>query len=287
LSELKRQRLWAGWRFRQNGNGAWQKPPVVAVDPKRLASSKKPEDWCDFDTALTSLGAGAIDGISLLLTEGGPVAGLDLDRCVDSATNAVKRWAQLFVRRAMAAKVYIELSPSGTGLRILGSTSADAGKVHRNELVSIKDEPARIEVYRNSVKPLSITGRQYGKGSTKLHSIDELVDWAVGFIDQHKSKAAKAGNGLDLDDVEQLVRDGAPEGADRSRELFRVIGHYVGIGKDADWIIEHLGQHPEGIGAKHIDRGDLAEEVTRCVGKFRAQAEAAAAPEVKRFECPS
>jgi putative DNA primase/helicase len=56
------------------------------------------------------------DGIGLVLTEDDPYAAGDLDHCRDPQSGEIQPWAQAIVNRLQS---YTEISPSGTGLRIL------------------------------------------------------------------------------------------------------------------------------------------------------------------------
>ena len=59
-----------------------------------------------------------------------------------------------------------------------------------------------------------------------------------------------AGKGSTLTTLSGSCVNGPDPGTDRSREFFRIVGSYLGRGRDADWITEHIGQYPDGIGAK-------------------------------------
>jgi hypothetical protein len=49
-----------------------------------------------------------------------------------------------------------------------------------------------------------------------------------------------------------------------------IIGHLSGCGWDAEQIFEHVGQFPDGIGAKYIAEGRLTAEIARSLGKYQA-----------------
>ena len=66
---------WAIWRWTQD-NGRWQKPPFMATQPERHASTKDPGTWSDYATALAAVQAGHADGITYVLTEADPFAAI-------------------------------------------------------------------------------------------------------------------------------------------------------------------------------------------------------------------
>jgi putative DNA primase/helicase len=78
LTPLLERPQWAVWRWTQLENGNWQKPPFMARQPQRHASTKDPATWSDYLTALTTVQAGDADGISYILTEDDPFAAIDL-----------------------------------------------------------------------------------------------------------------------------------------------------------------------------------------------------------------
>src|SRR6516165_12596612 len=70
---------WAVWRWTPMENGRLQKPPFMATQPQRHASTKDPSTWSDYATALATVQAGAADGITYMLTADDPFAAIDLD----------------------------------------------------------------------------------------------------------------------------------------------------------------------------------------------------------------
>ena len=73
LAPLVERPQWAVWRWTQQPNGRWQKPPYQALDPQRHASTKDPDTWSDYATALATVQAGKADGIILRADRGGSV----------------------------------------------------------------------------------------------------------------------------------------------------------------------------------------------------------------------
>ena len=55
LAPLIERPQWAIWRWTQQDNGRWQKPPFMATQPERHASTKDPRTWADHGTALAAV----------------------------------------------------------------------------------------------------------------------------------------------------------------------------------------------------------------------------------------
>jgi hypothetical protein len=278
LAPLIGRPQWAIWRWTKKSDGSWQKPPFIAADPRRNASSADPSTWTDYDTALAAVQAGRGDGITYVLTENDPFAAVDLDHCRDAETHSIDTWAQKFLARARGA--YAEITPSGDGLRIWGL--ADGSKVHRAFGLEIDGKAVKAELFRHTNKPLTITGLELAllaRRGPLDKNIDRLIDWAVIWGERRKAEAAAAapivksngggnGCGFSIDEIEAIVRGGAPDGANRSDTFHAIIGHYLGVGWDADQILNHLGQFPNGIGERYLSEGRLSAEIARSAAKY-------------------
>jgi putative DNA primase/helicase len=70
--------------------------------------------WTSFETALQHVGR--FDGLGFTPTDQDPYTFIDLDECRDPLTGGIAAWAQRFVD---ILDSYCEVSPSGTGLRII------------------------------------------------------------------------------------------------------------------------------------------------------------------------
>jgi hypothetical protein len=75
-----------------------------------------------------------------------------------------------------------------------------------------------------------------------------------------------------IDEIEQIVRDGAPAGTNRSDVFHSIVGHYVGCGWSVEQIAEHLQRFPDGIGGRYLAEHRLDQEIARSVGKYAARA---------------
>jgi putative DNA primase/helicase len=119
LAHLKDKKIWVCWCWYWDGK-KWTKPPRRVDDPTRNASSADPSTWGSHAQAVAQVNAGRADGVGIALM-GCDVGGVDLDHCCDVETsNDIAAWAQDYVDQFPDA--YREVTVSGTGLRILGTS---------------------------------------------------------------------------------------------------------------------------------------------------------------------
>ena len=281
LTPLIERPQWAVWRWTQRPDGTWQKPPFMATQPGWHASTKDSTTWSDYGTALAAVQAGHADGVSYILTADDPFAAIDLDHCREVDTCSIDVWAQNFLHRGRFS--YSEVTPSGTGCRIWGL--ANGNSLHRKFTLEIDGKEIAAELFRRTHKALTITGYRLDT-IRELTNIDKVLDWAVIWGERRKAAAAEiaaktaATNGKDfnggdgcgysVDQIEQFVREGAPESANRSELFHTIVGHYVGCGWSVEQIYEHLQQFPDGIGSKYLAEGRLSREIIRSAEKFGA-----------------
>jgi hypothetical protein len=128
---LRQLPRWVGWRFELR-KGKWSKVPT-ALRTGRNASSTDPTTWASFDEARATYDVGGLDGVGICLGDG--LLGVDLDDCRDPATGQLAPWATEVVERLAT---YTEVSPSGTGVKMLGFGSLPAG---------VTRKPGAVEAY--------------------------------------------------------------------------------------------------------------------------------------------
>ena len=146
LTPLIERRQWGVWRWTQKPDGNWQKPPFMATQPDRHASTSNSSTWSDYGTALAAVQAGNADGISYILTEADPLAAIDLDHCRCIITNSIDVWAQNFLDNGRQS--YSEITPSGNGCRIWGFANRDS--LHRKFSLEIDGKPIAAELFRGA-----------------------------------------------------------------------------------------------------------------------------------------
>jgi Protein of unknown function (DUF3987) len=261
LNSLYLRDQWVVWKWMREKNGkGWTKPPYCAENPDQHAANNNVKTWAAHHIAVAAVLAGSAHGIGFVLT-GTNIGAIDLDRCRNLETGKIDAWAQKILDQAPGA--YVEVTVSGAGLRIIGIACGAA--VHRK--FSIKDgrERAAVEVYRGAVRYITVSGLQVGN-CYELPNIDALID---NLVAQHSNNNGHdTQNGFDFDDIDALIRNGAPKGQ-RSEAFARVVWSLAGQGYTQEAIEEELRQFPGGIAAKFIKR--LRPEIARCYDKWRQQ----------------
>ena len=206
-----------------------------------------------------------------MLTPEDPFAAVDIDHVRDPVTGTIETWAQRLLDQANHS--YVEISPSGFGLRIWGTANGE--ELHRK----FELDTGALELFRRTRKPLTVTGLQLGK-SQQLGPIDALLDRAVIWAQLHQQKLSRAKPAstivtpgtaaqYSIDAIEQIVREGAPAGANRSDTFHAIVGHYLGCGWSVEQIVALLEQHSDGVGGRYLAEGRLAGEVERSAQKYR------------------
>jgi hypothetical protein len=274
LMPLIERSQWCVWRWTQKPDGKWQKPPFMATQPERHASTNDPDTWTDYCTALAAVQAGYADGLSFILTKDDPFGAIDLDHCRDKLCS-IDVWAQNFMQAAV--NTYQEVTPSGKGIRIWGLAAGDP--LNSKFILEIDGKQIAAELFRRTNKALTITGYRLNTVQ-QLTNIDGVFDWAFVWGERRKAAAASeqtitTGNGFNsggcrytIDEIEQIVREGAPAGTNRSDVFHAIVGHYVGCGWQVDRILKHLQEHPQGIGSRYIAEDRLGREIDRSAGKY-------------------
>jgi P4 family phage/plasmid primase-like protien len=112
--ELRKVARWVMWSFVQVGDGdnkRWAKMPLQTTG--KSASSTNPATWTDFISAEQAYNTDKFDGIGFVFNEDDNLVGIDLDDCFnDGFINAAMQ------QLASQVDGYMEISPSGTGVKI-------------------------------------------------------------------------------------------------------------------------------------------------------------------------
>jgi hypothetical protein len=171
--ELKALPRWVAWRYKwKEKERRWTKVPVNPRNGQN-ASDTNPTTWGTLDEAISRSRFPGMDGIGFMLGSG--FIGIDLDDCIDEngelsplAKETVERFA-----------TYTEVSPSGTGLKLIfhaGLTAFPNGKpgTRRDEL--------GIEAY-SAARYFALTGKRLRQEG--IETRDEALNW---FIHAHLTK---------------------------------------------------------------------------------------------------
>jgi hypothetical protein len=261
LTETKNWVAWA-WELKQSKDGPkWTKPPRMATDPSRHASVSDPKTWGSYKQALKAVGARKADGIGIMLRNI-DLGAADADDCRDSSSTVIKPWAEKLIEEASGC--YCEVTPSGSGLRLLGV--AKGPELHRRFSFDRKSHEG-IELYRKTNRFITVTGLEQGSCSA-LPPIDDFLDKLFERYSGKTGKPADSKTSTRKLDIDDLIKNGAKEDDDHSVLFHRVVWHLASKGMSVDEITDALGKHPNGIGAKYVGR--LREEVERSFGKWQS-----------------
>lgn len=163
--EMKDLPNWVLWRYRSR-DGKKTKIPYSVTG--KLAKSNDPETWTSFDKAARLMSE--YDGVGFMLGNS-PFVGIDLDHCLDTAEKKA-RAKQLVTD----CNTYTEISPSGTGLHIIGK--ADLEKGFRGN---------GIEVYPSG-RYFTVTGNSFGD-ALPVGNIQSVVDYLQKSIEGLRTAA--------------------------------------------------------------------------------------------------
>ena len=276
LSPLLKENHWLVWRWveeRKNGqpSGRYTKPPFQPQFPQRVARNNDPATWSSHAVAARAVEEGKADGIGFAMTNT-KIAAIDLDRCRDPESGRVDAWAQAIIDRAPDA--YCEITVSGTGFRIIGTAAGP--EVHTNFKIA-GHEGAKVEIYRNCVRYITVSAAQVGSCVT-LPSIDALIDDLVAEHTCHGAeKPAASGQGtlnFEKRGINDLIKNGAPP-LQRSEAFHSVVWRLGNAGLSINEIEQTLAAHPSGIAKKY--EGRLRREIERSFGKLQASSGIASA----------
>ncbi|MGZ4958362.1 MAG: AAA family ATPase [Methylomonas sp.] len=232
--DLKRIPRWAPWRAEWNAKrGKYDKIPRNPCLPKYGVSTKAPEKWADFNTALGAFNRnpGDFAGLGFCLTGLQGIVAVDLDKC---ANDGVPDSMALGVINKLNS--YTEVSPSGTGFRIVVNGNIDSDWTNHD---------IGIEVYGgHEARFVTFTGHEFGEGLISSSNIESDRDAALAEIAAayRKSTNAKSLTATDtslpellpLDEITGLMPVLPPDlalfmetgeleaGADRSGLVFRI-----------------------------------------------------------------
>ncbi|WP_030558729.1 DNA primase [Streptomyces aureocirculatus] len=137
------------------------KVPLTTVG--MVASSTDPRTWSTYkDAAASAVGV----GLGFVLSDEDDVVCLDLDQCLNPLIGRLAPWAAAIVRDAGAA--YVEVSPSGDGLRIWGRATVRQGRKLR------RPDGTAVEIYGTG-RYIAMTGRRHGSSPSILADVSTLV----------------------------------------------------------------------------------------------------------------
>lgn len=158
---------WVLWKL-EEVDGRMTKVPYQTSGKK--ASSTNPSHWTDYQTAINAVN-GVVNengGVGFMFANN--VMGVDLDGAHDKSTGEIKQWAADIID-AFGDDVYVEVSPSGTGLHIFffGKKTIPDSKFNLNPAIGYGK--AAIEIY-DTARFFTVTGQAYFENTGGLRECD-------------------------------------------------------------------------------------------------------------------
>jgi primase-polymerase (primpol)-like protein len=123
LGHLKDDPRWCVWRWTdrigKDGTPKRTKPPLCAIGGRAggFAHNNDASTWVTYRDASAAVASGGLSGVGLQLLNLPGFVAFDLDNVRDPETGDLLAWAADLAGRAVS---YVEVTPSGCGLRILG-----------------------------------------------------------------------------------------------------------------------------------------------------------------------
>jgi hypothetical protein len=150
-AEMTREDSWLLWHGEWDGHKLKKRPYRVGGG---AGSSTDPETWTTFERAAETASArNEVFGPGYVFTAESPLGGMDLDGCVEPETGEIKPWAREIID---SAATYAEISPSGTGVKLIGHFRLPPMSGHKKVLNEETGEA--IEVYDRG-RFFTVTGR--------------------------------------------------------------------------------------------------------------------------------
>ncbi len=111
--EMKALEQWVVWDWQERNGSVTKVPRTPEGNP---ASSTDPATWSTFE-AVQAVEADHA-GLGFVFSPKNTICGIDLDACYDGGRSYLAPWAQKII--ALCKNSYMEISPSGTGIKIFG-----------------------------------------------------------------------------------------------------------------------------------------------------------------------
>lgn len=267
--ELKKWEQWICWDYRwKKDKNKWDKPPLNNIG--NLASVNDLSTWSRFLAVTMQQSQMLFSGFGFVFTDYDPFCGIDLDDCRDPSTGVIEDWAAAIVARV---KSYTDVSPSGTGLKIVCRAKLK-GKGRKFTALG-------IEIY-DTARYFTITGHVHDGNATIEDRQDEVnailaeleaqtakpkpapaarpSNYQALLSDEEViEKASKAANADKFADLWAGGLAGNPSASEADLSLCNILAFYVG----QDW--ERLADlfRQSGLYRHKWDRDDYRERTCK------------------------
>lgn len=269
-------RAWVAWSY--TGGEARKVPYAPATG--RAASSTDPTTWGTLDAALR-LATGfrfqaPRGGVGIVSRAVPTLVFLDLDRCIDLATGKPTNNDAARLLEVCGA-TYAERTPSGVGVRIVGTAEGIAAAISRK---GSTPGGLALEIYKGADRYLTVTGARCVEHPDRLADISaevlDLLGTMRGAAGTGAGAAGEAGGDL-REDAELVRRIATGEGyhAELLALAARYIGRAIPAATTADCLKGLMLACPEPArDARWSDRFASIDDLVRsAVTKYAASAE--------------
>ena len=274
LAPYATHRAWVAWSY--TGGEARKVPYAPATG--RAASSTDPTTWGTLEAALR-LATGfrfqpPRGGVGIVSRAVPTLVFLDLDRCIDPATGEPTNDDAARLLEACGA-AYAERTPSGAGVRIIGTADDIAAAISRK---GSTPGGLALEIYKGADRYLTVTGARCADHPDRLADISaEVLDLLGTMRGAAGAGAAGEAGGDPREDAELVRRIATGEGY--HAELVALAARYIGRGipaaTTADCLKGLMLAHAETArDARWSDRYTSIDDLVRsAVTKYAASAE--------------
>jgi hypothetical protein len=266
-------RRWVCWRYELNEERSkWTKPPFQPHGGK--ASNNNEQTWATYDLAWKAVQVGKYDGVGLVLhnLSGEFVAAIDLDDVLDPATGKILYpWVS---RILVDAKSYAEITPSCSGLRILGTAPA-LGSIHTRIQ---HPQGGQAELFVCCARYITVSGRLVEPPFEELRDIGAVIE-ALAKLGQpeteptgpngpHQTIRLEDLSAKIVDLITSATVDGKPVDHPGAK-LLEVSNYLKKRGHSFEASLALLAAHPKGVAGKFIRENRLEKEFHRAWDKGR------------------
>ena len=225
LAPYAAHRAWVAWSY--TGGEARKVPYAPATG--RAASSTDTTTWGTLEAALR-LATGfrfqaPRGGVGIVSRAVPALAFLDLDRCIDPTTGEPTNDDAARLLEACGA-TYAERTPSGAGVRIIGTADDIAAAISRK---GSTPGGLALEIYKGADRYLTVTGARCAEHPDRLADISaEVLDLLGTMRGAAGAGAASKAGGDPREDAELVRRIATGEGY--HAELVALAARYIGRG---------------------------------------------------------
>jgi hypothetical protein len=230
--ELRDVRQWHCWRMGKNKDGEDVKYPMQVNGTS--AKSNDASTWTDFETAESA--SQFYSGLAFEITD--PWTGVDLDDCIDE--QGIKPWCVEILFRFDGIG-FAEVSPSGTGIKILTRGRKPAGSRSQHRFAE-----GQIECYDNR-RFWTVTGDLYN-GQDEIGDGQQAIDWLCEKFLSKEKKPIEApvcpvvprAGGSTLEKRAQSYLQSVPQATEggRNQAAFSLAGHLRSFEHDGETLSE-------------------------------------------------